>query len=609
MPFSVLTCFLCAALLAPAQAQQGRGGARRAGNPVNAVAPADARAAVIIGVDDYAPSSGLTPLRFSSDDARAIYRQLVESGTFQADQVVLMTSDAEDPALRPTVENVMLQLMGLPRRGPLDTAVVYFSGHGGMVANGEGMENVIFLMDAQAPQSNEAIEPGLSSGTLPVAMLEVAMLDAKARKRVVIVDACRSGARQGKGGDDFTWAEERDVRSEGTYLLMGTRPGMRSFEDASKSMGRLTWYLVEGMQGAADTAGNRDGWVGMDELYTWVDAAMEASEQRGSDGTPMEQRPYRGGDWAGEDIRFVKAQELEHFQWHHGTWDADVVGTWMRVEITPERYRLSSAEGETSPWQNYTISARGRDSVTLDGGGSLPLTLEFYDRNHANLAMGPSGLKVVRTSDGVGVAALGGEHPYLGVWYQKYVETYLTISPDGRVTVDGPGGTMSWRYDVAKNPAGGWQLTLHNDDWREFAMDTVQVDFMGEDRMSFGQPGTEEQAVYERVTEGPRAPREPWTTLHHRPQFTSLLGRWQMTGGDVRLELRAEELSLSSGPSAITGVYVTHSAGAGAWYLLVQYTSASGATGETLYKVILQDDGSIHLQDQQGQTVTMQRAP
>ena len=82
-----------------------------------------------------------------------------------------------------------------------------------------------------------------------------------------------------------------------------------------------------------------------------------------------------------------------------------------------------------------------------------------------------------------------------------------------------------------------------------------------------------------------------------------------MTGGDVRLELRAEELSLSSGPSAITGVYVTHSAGAGAWYLLVQYTSASGATGETLYKVILQDDGSIHLQDQQGQTVTMQRAP
>ena len=87
------------------------------------------RWALIIGVEDYQDPQ-ITDLRYSIDDARALYEVLVDPkrGGFETDHVKLLTDDATDSKLLPTRLNILDALNNwLRQTTERDTVIFYFS--------------------------------------------------------------------------------------------------------------------------------------------------------------------------------------------------------------------------------------------------------------------------------------------------------------------------------------------------------------------------------------------------------------------------------------------------------------------------------------------------
>ena len=104
----------------------------------------------------------------------------------------------------------------------------------------------------------------------------------EAERMIMFVDACYSGA---VGGRTFasTRLRTRDMavddqfldrltRAKGRAIVTASRPSELSVELSELGHGLFTYYLVDGLKGAADL--NRDGVVTLQELYEYVEAQV-----------------------------------------------------------------------------------------------------------------------------------------------------------------------------------------------------------------------------------------------------------------------------------------------------------------------------------------------
>jgi uncharacterized caspase-like protein len=99
----------------------------------------------------------------------------------------------------------------------------------------------------------------------------------EADRVIVFLDACYSGAAGGRtfasksvralNVDDLFL--ERLTRSKGRAIITASRPAEVSLEMAEFGHGLFTYYLLQGLNGAADL--NRDGIVSLQELYEYVE--------------------------------------------------------------------------------------------------------------------------------------------------------------------------------------------------------------------------------------------------------------------------------------------------------------------------------------------------
>jgi uncharacterized caspase-like protein len=99
----------------------------------------------------------------------------------------------------------------------------------------------------------------------------------EAERVVAFLDTCYSGAaggrtfgsrktRAGHVDDEFI---QRLARSKGRAIITASRAAEVSLELPELGHGVFTYYLVEGLRGAADT--NTDGIVTLQELYEFVE--------------------------------------------------------------------------------------------------------------------------------------------------------------------------------------------------------------------------------------------------------------------------------------------------------------------------------------------------
>jgi len=234
--------------------------------------PQHERWAVVIGVGQY-EHPAIPRLRYTVSDAEAIYQTLTGPAGFKKEHVLLLTDRTEK---KPTLKNIKWALGTFLARSAKkdDTVLIFFAGHGAPETDPRGLERD-GLAKYLIPSDAEAED--LYSSALPMDELQTIFGRIEAERVVAFLDACYSGAA---GGRTFSSRHtrsaaidelflERLTRSRGRAIITASRPAEVSIELPELGHGIFTYYLVQGLKGAADL--NKDGIISLQELYEYVE--------------------------------------------------------------------------------------------------------------------------------------------------------------------------------------------------------------------------------------------------------------------------------------------------------------------------------------------------
>jgi len=240
--------------------------------PAAPAKPQPQRWAVVIGVGGY-ENPDIPRLKYAVPDAEALYQVLTGPGGFKKDRVLLLTDKTEK---KPTLRNIKWALGTFLARsaGKDDVVLIYFAGHGAPEVDQRGLERdglAKYLIPADADPDD------LFSTALPMDDIQTIFGRIEAERVVTFIDACYSGAA---GGRTFASKKtratnlddlflERLTRAKGRAIITASRPAEVSLELPELGHGVFTYFLVRGLEGAADL--NRDGIVVLQELYEYVE--------------------------------------------------------------------------------------------------------------------------------------------------------------------------------------------------------------------------------------------------------------------------------------------------------------------------------------------------
>jgi len=211
--------------------------------------------------------------KYTVSDAEAIYQTLVGPAGFKKDHVLLLTDRSER---KPTLRNVKWALGTFLGRSAKkdDTVLIFFAGHGAPEVDTRGLERdglAKYLIPSDADPDD------LYSTALPMDELQTIFARIESERVVAFLDACYSGAAGGRtfaakrtrAGTVDDLFLERLTRSKGRAIVTASRPTEVSIELPDLGHGIFTYYLVQGLKGAADS--NRDGIVTLQELYEYLE--------------------------------------------------------------------------------------------------------------------------------------------------------------------------------------------------------------------------------------------------------------------------------------------------------------------------------------------------
>jgi tetratricopeptide (TPR) repeat protein len=212
--------------------------------------------ALVIGVSHYPNLPATAQLLFPVRDADDMYTTLIspEGGQFPPEHVHKLVND------QVTLANLHRELeQWLPSvTQPNDRVVIYFAGHG-FISGGKA-----YLAPYDIDLKN------IANTAYPMSKLgEVVGSEIKGKWKVLITDACHSGAITPE--DDPAQLNRNLLDLHSSLLsLTASRDREQSFESAEWGGGHgiFTYYVVQGLHGAADV--NGDGIVTADELSEYV---------------------------------------------------------------------------------------------------------------------------------------------------------------------------------------------------------------------------------------------------------------------------------------------------------------------------------------------------
>jgi hypothetical protein len=228
------------------------------------------RVAVVV-----APSyrnSGLNALRFTYVDALELKAEFERQGY----KVFLISpSEATADNVRKALQDSK-QLLDGNNQGTLMFA---FSGHGFQTAKGNYLVTV-----GVTPETIE-------SEALSLDEVQKLMTASGARRKVILVDACRNDPDAKSTETPRTFAQFQDA--EGTSILLSTRPGGFSYEDSDLGHGIFSYYVLEGMRGKA---AGKDGFVTFFDLQKYVENGVLNQALK----KERVQRPFVMGERSGD---------------------------------------------------------------------------------------------------------------------------------------------------------------------------------------------------------------------------------------------------------------------------------------------------------------------
>jgi hypothetical protein len=239
--------------------------------------------AVVVGINDYPHTRRL---KWAVNDAKAFYRHLV--GVIQVPEenvTLLLNQDASLSRLRSTMGTHLKKMAGKQ-----DMVIIYFAGHGAtekdvLSPDGDGLEKYILPYDVD-PED-------LYASALPMREVSHIFYRIQSQRIIFIADACYSGASGGRTislsgiraniSDAFL---DRIATGKGTVIMTASGANEVSAEEEKLQHGVFTFYLLEGLTGAADA--DKDGLITVDEIYQYVSVQVPRA-------TGQEQHPVKKG--------------------------------------------------------------------------------------------------------------------------------------------------------------------------------------------------------------------------------------------------------------------------------------------------------------------------
>ena len=230
------------------------------------------RFAVIVGNNSGVADDG--PLQYAASDATRVYEVLRDLGDFQPVNMVLLHDESADTLRRTliTVNDRIRSAISVP--GTQVMLFVYYSGHA------------------------DADDLHLGDSRFPIAEFAQLARGSAASFRLVVLDACRSGAlTRFKGGRikaPFALPNERQL-GDGVAFLTASSASEDAQESDELRGSFFTHAFVSGLLGAADHDG--DGAIALDEAYHYAYQATLRATSRTLGGS---QHPTYRYDFHGE---------------------------------------------------------------------------------------------------------------------------------------------------------------------------------------------------------------------------------------------------------------------------------------------------------------------
>jgi peptide/nickel transport system substrate-binding protein len=230
--------------------------------------PAGPRAALVVATSSYEDPE-LDQLRAPARDADELVEVLANQDI--AGFAVTSLINQAEPRIRRAIGAF------LANRDSNDLVLVYLSCHGLLDTRGR-----LYFAAADTAKAQ------LGSTALESAWVLDQLDECRARRQILILDCCFSGAFARGGKGDMDLQNRLTGQGRGRAVLTASRAGEYSFEGIplpgqAVAASVFTAALIEGMRtGAADVDG--DGYVTLDEAYSY---AYDRVQSRGSEQTPQ----------------------------------------------------------------------------------------------------------------------------------------------------------------------------------------------------------------------------------------------------------------------------------------------------------------------------------